>query len=110
VAALSLALVTVSRERIGVGTARRGAVIAQLGDKLDALRLLAHRDDRPTRVLRADRAVDGALVRKKRQQALLERVFFVVSDQLQLHNVLRYILYCRSRARVVASMWPGSTS
>ena len=40
---------------------------------------------RAARVVRFRRAVDGALVREERQQALLQRVFLIVPDKLQLH-------------------------
>ena len=47
---------------------------------------------RPARVLVRDGAVDGPLVGKEGEQALLDRVFFIMPNELELHKGVRSFL------------------
>ena len=62
------------------------------GGDADAVRVLGQRDARRARVLVRDGAVDGPLVGKEGEQALLDRVFFIMPNELELHKGVRSFL------------------
>ena len=66
--------------------------IKQLSGDADAVRVLGQRDARRALVRIRDGAVDGPLVGKEGEQALLDRVFFIMPNELELHKGVRSFL------------------
>lgn len=91
-AALPFLFIVRAGEGIAVAVGGGFAAAAQLGGDADAVRVLGQRDARRARVLVRDGAVDGPLVGKEGEQALLDRVFFIVPNELELHKGVRSFL------------------
>ena len=91
-AALPFLFVVRAGEGIAVAVGGGFAAAAQLSGDADAVRVLGQRDARRARVLVRDGAVDGPLVGEEGEQALLDRVFFIMPNELELHKGVRSFL------------------
>ena len=90
--ALPFLFVVRAGEGIAVAVGGGFAAAAQLGGDADAVRVLGQRDARRARVLVRDGTVDGPRVGKEGEQALLDRVFFIMPNELELHKGVRSFL------------------
>ena len=85
-AALALLFVVRAGEGIAVAVGGGFAVHAQLRRHLYGLAVLGERYARPACVDGlVDHAVDGLFAGEERQQALLQRVFFIMPNELYFH-------------------------
>ena len=92
VTALPFLFVVRAGEGIAVAVGGGFAAAAQLSGDADAVCVFGQRDARRARVLVRDGAVDGPLVGKEGEQALLDRVFFIMPNELELHKGVRSFL------------------
>ena len=85
-AALPLPFVLCAGEGIAVAVGGGGAAVRQLCGDADGICILAEGDACPAFIRFLHGAVNWPFVRKEREQALLDRIFFIMPDELKLHK------------------------